>query len=73
MDELRRKYLYDGPVMLFERCIVNKWVSSTYAVSESKARSNLMYQFKKNNRLTADSKIILPGKITCVDWRGELA
>lgn len=67
----RRKYVYDGPVMLFDRCIVNCWHASTYAISEDKARCNMMYQYKKNNKLTADSKIALPGKVVCVDWRGE--
>lgn len=71
MDEKRRKYAYDGPVMLFDRCIVNRWVASTYAVSEDKAKCNMMYQYKKQHHLTAESKIILPGKVTCVDWRGE--
>lgn len=69
--EERRKYAYDGPVMLFDRCITNRYVASTYAVSESKARCNMAYQYKKSARLTADSKITLPGKVICVDWRGE--
>ena len=46
------QYAYDGPVMEFENCVAHRWKSTTYAVSEKKARSNLVYQFKKqHNRL----------------------
>ena len=41
------KYVYDGPVMMFGVCVMNSWHGETMAVSESKARSNLAYQFKK--------------------------
>lgn len=61
------QYSYNGPVMEFGRCIVNRWEASTYAVSESKARSNLTYQFKKKHNKIAGSKINLPGKIMVVD------
>lgn len=26
-----QQYLYDGPVMEFDRCIAHRWVASTYA------------------------------------------
>ena len=42
------KYLYRGPVMEFDRCIVNNWTGQTEAPSEAKAKSNLSYQFKKS-------------------------
>lgn len=57
------QYSYEGPVMEFNRCVVNKWQASTYAVSERKARSNLTYQFKKKNNKVPGSKISLPGEI----------
>ena len=56
-------YTYDGPVMEFDTCIANRWTGSTYAVSESKAKSNLAYQFKKQTSRTADTRISLPGKL----------
>lgn len=59
-------YLYDGPVTAFNRLIKNRWEASTYAVSDKKAKSNLSYKYKKENNLTADSKIELPGKIVMV-------
>lgn len=61
-----KKYTYDGPVMEFEKCITNKWKSSTYAVSEKKARSNLIYQFKIQNHRLPNTKITLPGKLKAV-------
>lgn len=57
------KYFYDGPVMEFNICIADHWKGETFAPSESKARSNLAYQFKKNNRRIAGTKITLPGKL----------
>ena len=61
------RYMYDGPVMEFENCIVSRWCGSTYAVSEKKARSNLAYQFKKNNNRITGSRITLPGKVKMVN------
>lgn len=60
---MKQQYYYDGPVMEFERYITNKWHSSTFANSESKARSNLAYQYKKNNNRTINAKISFPGEI----------
>jgi hypothetical protein len=56
-------YSYNGPVLEFDRIIANHWQAQTYAVSEAKARSNLAYQFKKNNGKVPRTKITLPGKI----------
>lgn len=53
------RYLYKGPVMEFDKCIVNAWTGQT----EAKAKSNLSYQFKKYNNRTANAKITLPGKL----------
>lgn len=57
------KYTYDGPVMLFNTCICNRWRGETMAPSESRARTNLAYQFKKSNSRIASAKISLPGKL----------
>ena len=60
-------YSYHGPVLEFDRCVVNNWSGTTYAPSEKKARSNLTYRFKKENGKTPSSKITLPGKIVRVE------
>lgn len=63
------KYIYNGPVMEFEKCIANHWEASTYAVSEKKARSNLIFRFKQETNKMPYAKIVLPGKITMVDGK----
>lgn len=57
------KYTYDGPVMEFDRLLADHWKGETMAPSEKKARSNLIYQFKKQNSRIVGTKITLPGKI----------
>ncbi len=57
------RYYYKGPVKEFDRCINNNWEGETVAVSEDKARSNLIYQYKRSHNRSARSKITLPGKI----------
>lgn len=65
-NDAYKSYSYDGPVMEFDRCIAHKWHGTTYAVSEKKARSNLLYRFKKENGKVPTAQIKLPGKITLV-------
>lgn len=57
------RYSYKGPVCEFGRCVQNNWTGETMAVSESKARSNLIFQWKKKNNRSTSSKVTLPGKI----------
>lgn len=61
-----KQYSYDGPVMEFDRCIVNRWQATTTAPSERKARSNLAFRFKRDNNKIATAKITLPGKINAI-------
>lgn len=58
-----KAYKYTGPVTSFGKIISEKWTGVTRAVSENKARNNLIFQFKKANGQVAASKIELPGKI----------
>lgn len=60
------RYSYAGPVMNFDRCIADKWRGETMAVSAQKAKSNLTYQFKKQNGYEAGANIKLTGKVTLV-------
>lgn len=64
-----KQYAYDGPVMEFEKCVANRWTASTYAISESKARSNLAYQFKKQFNRSPSTRISLPGKIIAIEGK----
>lgn len=62
-------YHYKGPVTAFGRVLSESWEGYTNAVSESKARSNLAYQYKKENRRLPTSRVELPGKIDNVTGR----
>lgn len=61
------KYIYDGPVMKFNRCIMDHWEGETVAPSETKAKSNLAYQFKRQNNRLPGTKITLPGSLKIID------
>lgn len=61
------KYIYDGPVKEFDRIVTEHWKASTYAVSEKKARSNLAFQYKRENGLLPRTMISLPGKIVIAE------
>lgn len=58
------EYSYEGPVEVFGKCVAQHWSGTTYAPSEKKARSNLAYQYKKENNKTPGAQVKLPGKIT---------
>ena len=58
-----RKYTYNGPVFSYDNLLASHWQGETMAVSESKARSNLIYQYKKKNNLLASANIKLTGVI----------
>lgn len=60
-------YSYDGPVLEFDRVISNRWVGTTYAPTEKKAKSNLAFQFRKQFNKEARTKIALPGKVIMVE------
>jgi len=57
------RYVYDGPVMIFDQVAQEDWHAETMAVSAKKAKSNLQFRWKKENGYTADIKIHLPGKL----------
>lgn len=61
------KYVYDGPVMFFDKLVADHWKGETMAPTEKKARSNLSYQAKKQLNLIAGTKVSLPGKIKMVN------
>jgi hypothetical protein len=63
-------YKYDGPVLNtpYTGVINNRWVASTCAISEEKAKSNLAYQYKKKYGLVANTKIYLPNSLMEVQY-----
>ena len=59
-----RTYTYEGPVvedgMYYH---TYRWRASTLAVSEKKARANLVYRYKKEHNIFQGVGITLPGKL----------
>ena len=60
--EFKRYYTYEGPVVAFGKVVSNKWKGETIATSRTKALSNLAYQFKKDAKLVATTRINLVDK-----------
>ena len=60
------RYVYRGPVKEFDTIIRDRWEASTLAVSEKKARSNLIHQYKKETHRDVTAKITLPGKLILI-------
>jgi len=52
---------------MFNTIVQNNWYAETMAATPAKAKSNLMYRWKKENGKTAASKVELPGKITVME------
>ena len=67
MNETYHKYVYDGPVLIFDKLVADHWKGETIAPSESKARSNLVYQAKTKLKLVTGTKVTLPGKIKMIN------
>ena len=65
------QYSYEGPVMEFDRCVMEKWRGTTRAVSEKKAKNNLAYQYKKSYNRTANTRVTLPGKLILEGYYGH--
>lgn len=62
-----KKYVYKGPVLVFDKCVTPHWEASTCAVSPRKALSNLMHRFKQDHGKTTNTKVSLPGKLIVVE------
>lgn len=62
-----KKYTYDGPVLEFNTLVTDHWKGETMAPTKNKARSNLAYQYKKQNNRIASVKVTLPGEIKIIN------
>lgn len=59
----RKKYQFRGAVMLFDNLITNNWFGETFAISEKKAMSNLLYQAKNKMGYLPSAKLRLDGQL----------
>ena len=65
--EAMNKYVYEGPVMYFDKIIDRHYRAETMAKSAAKARSNLTYSYKRKYGYEPYAAISLPGDIELVD------
>lgn len=63
MSGLKHRYVYEGPVMIFDKLVSSKWKGETVAISESQARSNLSYQVKKEAKVGKNARVTLLGTV----------
>lgn len=66
-NDILHTYSYDGPVKVFDDIVSKNWRGKTVAVSEAKARSNLIFQWKRDHGKIAATKVTLPGKINQIN------
>lgn len=61
------RYMYDGPVLEFNKLVAERWYGETSAPTIGRAKSNLSYQFKRQANKIPGTKITLPGEIKMVN------
>ena len=66
-EKPRHKYVFEGPVRVFDNYISQRWRGETVAVSKHQARVNLCYQVKKQFGYSVGAKVVLCGKINEVN------
>ena len=59
----RKKYRFKGAVMLFDTLVMNNWIGETFAISEKKAMSNLLYRAKGQMGYLPNAKLRLDGQL----------
>lgn len=58
----KKLYIYEGPVMQFNKIIQEFYRNGTQAASEARALANLQFSYKKKMKLAPSSKIELDGR-----------
>lgn len=66
---MNKVYEFNGAVRLFDRIIAPNYTAQTTAPSVQKARSNLVYRYKRDNGYTKTAKITLTGKFTTIEQK----
>ena len=59
------RYVYEGPVMVFGKFVGN-WRGETIADNEAKAKSNLAYQFRKQNNRANNTIVEFTNKLKVI-------
>ena len=64
---MKKRYAYDGQVTQFGKVINRNWYGETAAVSDKKAKSNLIFQYKEQYGFEPFAKVELPGKVYLIE------
>lgn len=65
-EKEKKEYTFKGAVKVYDRVVASFYKASTYAVSAAKARSNMAYQYKRNNGLADHVKVSLEGELVAL-------
>lgn len=60
------RYRYEGPVIVSDRLGCARWSTEIVAVDERIARVKLSKEFKKEQKLPENIRILVPGKLRVV-------
>lgn len=66
---MEQVYEFKGAVLLFDRIVASNYTATTTAPSMRKARSNLVYRYKRDNGYAKTAKISLTGKFTIIEQK----
>lgn len=66
---MEQVYEFNGAVRLFDRIIAPNFTAQTTASSVQKARSNIVYRYKRDNGYAKTAKISLIGKFTIIEQK----
>lgn len=63
VNNVRYRYVYEGPVMVFDTLVTSKVTRETVAANEKRAKTNIGYRLKEELNLAPTARINLPGKL----------
>lgn len=58
----KKLYIYEGPVMQFNKVIQDIYRNGTQAISEARALANLQFSYKRKKKMSSNAKIQLDGR-----------
>lgn len=64
--ENKKRYVYEGPVYVYDTKVVEYWKGTTWAQSGPKAIANLKYRFRNSYIVSRTAPMSLPGTLTVV-------
>lgn len=64
---MKRKYVYRGGVLIFDRLVAHRFEAATCASTPAEARRNILYQFRKKNGYRNNVPASLTGDVTVAE------